>query len=244
MNLTVDIGNSRLKLSVFDDDREYASFVFDDSYKENVDAVLTKYPIDAAILSSVASYDTELVEWMRSRIAVVIDLCYETPVPIKNDYLTPKTLGMDRLAAVVGARHIKPDVPLLVIDAGSAITYDFMSADGCYKGGNIAPGAVMRLRALHDYTERLPIVDLYSPDCPTLIGNTTKSAILGGVVNGIIYEIEGYVASLREGNSNLTIFLTGGDSIFFEKQIKSSIFVVSNLTAVGLNDILNYNLKK
>ncbi|MCQ2351411.1 MAG: type III pantothenate kinase [Paludibacteraceae bacterium] len=244
MNLTVDIGNSRCKVSVFDNDTEIETFSFNSVTAERLDAILSKYNIDAAIVCSVAAPCEDIRALLENRVGRVIELNYETPIPITNAYLTPETLGMDRLAAVIGAWSMEKQTPLLVIDAGSAITFDYLSADGVYKGGNIAPGAVMRSRALNEYTERLPLVSLNENKRNTLMGCDTHSAILDGIINGISFEIEGYIASLKEKNGNLKVFLTGGDAIFLEKFIKSAIFVVSNLTSLGLNTILNYNLNK
>lgn len=242
MNLTIDIGNSRSKLCVFDGDE----IVFSESYntlKIEVLVSLTKqFPIENAIICAVASYNEELLQWLDGHTNRTIVLNAETPLPIKNEYATPETLGLDRIAAVVGAYKQKPGCSLLVIDAGSAITYDFLSADGVYKGGNIAPGAVMRFRALNAYTDKLPLVSLNEKRRNSLLGADTRSAILDGVIYGIIFEIEGYIASLKEKNHDLQIFFTGGDAFFFENYIKNSIFVVSNLNAIGLNQILTYNL--
>lgn len=241
-NLTVDIGNSRIKISVFDGDAQIFSQVYDALTASEIASIVGNYGVGSAIISSVTGYNYDYVAWLKENVKPAILLSCSVPAPVKNGYGTPETLGMDRLAAVAGAAHLKPGVPLLVVDAGTAITYDYMSADGTYYGGNIAPGASLRLRSLSEHTDRLPLVDMRSHHCAEILGQNTQDAIWNGVVRGIAYEIEGYISYLKERESNLEIFFTGGDAFFFEKYIKSSIFVASNLTAIGLNAILNYNL--
>jgi len=242
MNLTVDIGNSRTHLSLFDGDECVAQEAYNQLSADTLSAFLGNAHPDAAIISSVADNATDAVEWLSIRINHVVELTADTPLPIRNAYATPETLGKDRLAAVVGAWSLKPGAPILIIDAGTAITYDFINADGVFEGGNIAPGATMRLRSLNEHTGRLPLVSLSERRRNRLMGDNTRSAILGGVVEGIAFEIEGYIKRLSSEHSGLEVFFTGGDAFFFEKYIKSTIFIVSNLTAIGLNRILKYNL--
>ncbi|MGL4492132.1 MAG: type III pantothenate kinase, partial [Tannerellaceae bacterium] len=157
-------------------------------------------------------------------------------------YKTPNTLGRDRLAAVVGAHSIKPGHNLLVIDAGTAITYEFLNAEGCYMGGNISPGMKTRFKALNYYTQKLPLLN-EDGDTPDL-GDSTETAIRSGVVNGVVFEIDGYINSLRSKYSDLFVFLTGGHSFYFERRLKNSIFADINLVLIGLNTILDYNVEK
>jgi type III pantothenate kinase len=161
----------------------------------------------------------------------------DTPLDIA--YRTPGTLGSDRLAAAVGAWDIQPGKNLLVIDAGSAITIDFVSRDGTYHGGNIAPGIKMRLKALHQFTGRLPMVEKEG-DTPTF-GYDTETAIRSGVLKGIAHEIDGYIEETRSKYGDIFVFLTGGDENSLKNMIKSRIFADKYLVARGLNRILqNY----
>ncbi|MCQ2335805.1 MAG: type III pantothenate kinase [Paludibacteraceae bacterium] len=242
MNLTLDIGNSRTKVCVFDGDEIAFSECYTTLKTEILESLANQFQIENAIICAVAFYNDDLLQWLNSHINRVVVLGSDTPLPIKNEYATPETLGLDRIASVIGAYKQKHGYPLLVIDAGTAITYDFLSADGVYRGGNIAPGAVTRFRSLNAYTDKLPLVSLNEKRRNSLLGTDTRSAILDGVIYGIIFEIEGYIASLKEKNPDLQVFFTGGDAIFFENYIKNSIFVVSNLNAIGLNEILTYNL--
>lgn len=242
MHLTVDIGNSRTKLSLFDSGECVAQEVYNTLSISALSSFVGDNRPDASIICSVADYDSEISEWLKENTGRLIEFTAETPIPITNAYATPETLGKDRLAAVIGAWTLKPNTPLLVIDAGTAITYDFINANGVYEGGNIAPGAVMRLRALNEHTGKLPLVSLNERRRNRLMGDNTRAAILGGVVEGMVFEIEGYIGELSAKNSGLQLFFTGGDAFFFEKYIKSPIFIVSNLTAIGLNAIIEYNL--
>ena len=163
----------------------------------------------------------------------------DTPIPISNRYRTPKTLGSDRLAAVIGASSLKPGKDLLIIDAGTCITYEVIDARGNYWGGNIAPGMQMRLRALHEFTARLPLVEAEG-EVPGM-GYDTETAIRSGVLRGMKYEIEGYIKSMRSKFPHLLVFLTGGDHINFDTNIKNIIFSDKYIVPRGLNKILDYN---
>ena len=162
-----------------------------------------------------------------------------TPIPIGNDYSTSATLGMDRLAAAVGAWSMGVGKDLLVIDAGTAITYDFVSASGVYKGGNIAPGIWLRFRSLHEHTGALPMVE--ARGVVPMLGNDTETAIRSGVLNGIRHEMEGYIDELGSLFPSLLVFLTGGDVDFFDIKIKRRIFAVPDLVLRGLARIVEFN---
>lgn len=175
-----------------------------------------------------------------------------TPIPIRNLYSTPETLGTDRLASVTGAyyeamKHNNDEpTDVLVIDMGTAITYDIIDAAGNYLGGNISPGVAMRLKALHHFTEKLPLVEFShksftAPDEVFAIGDSTSSAILNGVIQGVKFEIKGVIEQLLLKYPRLLIFLTGGDYINFEEQLKKRIFADKFLVAKGLNIIRQYN---
>jgi len=163
----------------------------------------------------------------------------EVPVPIMNRYRTPETLGTDRLAAVVGASSLRPGKDLLIIDAGTCITYEVIDARGNYWGGNIAPGMQMRLRALHEFTARLPLVEAEG-EVPGM-GYDTETAIRSGVLRGMKYEIEGYIKSMRAKFPHLEVFLTGGNRINFDTNIKNLIFTDKYIVPRGLNKILDFN---
>jgi type III pantothenate kinase len=242
MNLCIDQGNSSTKVGIFNQNRLIESFSFVDFGKKEVSALLSKFPIESCIISSVVSDNKELKEDLKNRIQFLTELSHETPIPIKNNYSTPETLGKDRLAAVIGASYLKPDQDILVIDAGTAITYDFIDSSHTYKGGNIAPGLTMRLRSLHEFTGRLPKVEpkIESP----LLGNSTETALISGAVYGIVFEIDGYIDALKIKYPQLSTFLTGGSTFYFDNKLKNAIFAERNLVLIGLNRILLYNVQK
>jgi len=195
-----------------------------------------------AILSSVKSVDDEILQFLSGNFDLFIALDHQTELPIENLYETPETLGKDRLAAAIGANELFPDQNLLVIDAGTAITYDLVSEKNQFVGGNISPGLQMRFNALNHFTGKLPLVS-YSDEFQS-IGKNTTDAIRAGVQNGILYEIDRTIDLFNRNYQNLQIVMTGGDSIFFDKKLNYSIFVHFNLTLIGLNRILEHNAKK
>jgi len=194
-----------------------------------------------AILSSVKPVDDEILQFLSGNFDLFIELDHQTELPIKNLYETPETLGKDRLAAAVGANELFPDQNLLIIDAGTAITYDLVSEKNEFIGGNISPGLQMRFKALNHFTGKLPLVS-YSDEFQN-IGRNTTDAIRAGVQNGILYEIAQTIELFNKNYQNLQIVMTGGDSIFFDKKLNYTIFVHFNITLIGLNRILEYNAK-
>ncbi len=242
LNLTIDQGNSSTKVAIFDELRMVAKANYEPTITTNdLDNLYAKYQITAAIYSSVREDGAEIIEHLRKITPIWFEpLTYTTNLPIKVDYATPETLGYDRVAAAIGAAEHKPNSNLLVIDAGTALTLDILTAKGEYKGGNISPGVKMRFLALNKFTNKLPLVDTHG-DIP-LVGYDTQTAIRSGVVNGIIAEIDGYISENLIKYGDLTVFMTGGDCTFLVKQIKSCIFEDENLLMKGLNRIILHNI--
>ena len=181
----------------------------------------------------------ELINYLESTFDFFIDLNEYTNIPIKNLYDSKSTLGKDRLAAVIGANNFYPKSNVLVIDMGTAITFDFINKKDQYLGGSISPGLEMRFSALNHFTGKLPL--LKKNEKFSLIGSNTESAIISGVQNGIIFEIDSYINNIKKEYEDLKTILTGGDAIFFDKKLKNTIFVDLNLNFIGLNTILEYN---
>ena len=257
MNLVLDIGNTFAKLALFDNQKLQAIYrvrsssngqdtsderdehLSSASLSEKLQYVLDNYLISRAILATVKELD-EATSLLLSTVSFpLITLSSNTPLPIGISYKTPHTLGADRLAAAVGAYTLAPGKDLLVIDAGTAITYDFVSHEGIYNGGNIAPGMYMRLKALHEFTGKLPFVT--ADGATPFIGEDTETAIRSGVIWGILHEIKGYIANYREKHPNLLVFLTGGDAKRFVTPQESCIFADDFLVLKGLNAILSFN---
>lgn len=244
MNLTIDIGNTCTKLTVIENGQVVDFFRTDTLSEMNIEQLLDNFPaITGAIL--ISAQQGEIIEaieaLLRRRVQHFIHFGHGVAVLIRNGYATPETLGPDRLAAAVGAATLYPNSDVLIVDFGTAITCDLVSAEGEFLGGNISPGAALRFRALHQFTHRLPQCELI--DREIFMGRDTVSAIEGGVVNGIVYEVEGYIRDLEKRYPSLRIIFTGGDSNFFAKRVKKTIFATYDLVAYGLNRILEYNAK-
>jgi type III pantothenate kinase len=242
VNLIVEQGNTKLKVAVFDC-RKIASFVFTDKDDTSrVKDMVEQYHPTQGIISSVAGMNGALTDYLKEHLNRLLWLDEHTPVPIRLEYETKEMLGKDRIAAAVGANYLQPERNLLAIDAGTAITYEVIESPGIYKGGNISPGLTTRFRALNAFTERLPLVKEKN-EVP-LVGTSTESAILAGVINGIVYEMDGFIDALKAKYGDIFVFLTGGHSFYFERRLKNHIFADANLVLVGLNRILEYNAKK
>jgi type III pantothenate kinase len=236
LNLIIDIGNNSAKFFLFQGEQIILHTRKENSSFDVIDEWNRLYDIDKVIVSSVITDCESLLDEISKLQCPVIRFDKSTPLPLEVNYRTPGTLGSDRIAAAVGAWGEAPGRNILVIDAGSAITIDFVSKDGKYNGGNIAPGIKMRLRALHEYTDRLPMVEKEG-DIPT-IGYDTETAIRSGVINGVCHEIEGYINEFKQKYCDVLVFLTGGDEKPLKNRIKNCIFADKYLVAKGLNRIL------
>jgi len=241
MHLIADVGNTRTKLYLFACGEPVEADCAPADAAATVARWAATYEIDACALSVVGPPDAALEQALQAVGCPVLRVTGTTPVPLQNAYSTPETLGPDRLAAVVGAASLKPGRPLLVVDVGTCIKYDFVTASGRYLGGNISPGMGMRFRALHEFTACLPLVDGSAPVCEP--GHSTETAIRAGVVHGMRLEIEGYIRFMEKKHPGLLIFLTGGDRANFCKPSKNRIFANCNLVAYGLERILEHHLK-
>ena len=241
MNLIIEQGNSASKVAVYENGEIEAYFVRKCLDRSFLEEVLRDHACDRGIFSSVVEEDRDLISFLKSRLKRLLVLDEHVALPIQVKYETPNTLGRDRLAAVVGAYTLKPRQNVLVIDAGTAITYELLDASGCYLGGNISPGMSTRFHALNAYTSQLPLVS--EPEVLPAIGVSTETAIQAGVVKGIIYEMDGYIDELKARYPNLFVFLTGGHSFYFESRLKNSIFADIKLVLIGLNRILEYNVE-
>lgn len=240
MNLIVDIGNSFIKVAVVEHDDIVWSHRYQSLEQFAGCDVMKLYPsLERAVVASTAMPTAEVATLLRKWGLWVLEMTSQTPVPIGNAYLSPQTLGVDRLAAAVGAVSLVGE-NCLIVDFGSAITIDLVEG-GVFRGGNISPGVAMRFRALHDYTQRLPVCE--PTDDILALGRTTSEAIVQGVMQGITNEIEGYISYFYAKNVKLSLIFTGGDAKRFVKRIKNAIFAKYDLVICGLNRILEYNAR-
>ena len=239
MNLVIDIGNTVAKLAAFDGD-ELKEVVFDSNRTlAQLPEFCKRYPFERAIAVTVVDLEGAVARSLEGLPFPVLWLDKDTPLPVQNLYETPQTLGYDRIAAVVAANACCPGRDLLVIDAGTCVTYEFVDAQGRYHGGNISPGMQMRFKALHHLTGHLPLVSAEGRMLP--MGKDTETAIRAGVLKGMEYEIEGYIRRMKHKYPELLVFLTGGDDFSFDTNLKSIIFADRFLVLKGLNRILGYN---
>ncbi|AOW17113.1 pantothenate kinase [Polaribacter vadi] len=242
MNLIIDVGNTRVKVAVFEEDTIVDFVVFDKiKIVSEIKKIIKKYNITAAIASSVALLSAKKIEKLQSFVEIMF-VSSNLEIPFKNLYATPTTLGVDRIALVFGAFIKYPKKNVLIIDAGTCITFDFLTKNGEYLGGAISPGVEMRYKSLHKFTSKLPLLPINKPE--NFVGNSTKESINSGVVNGVIQEIEGVINQYEKKYLDLTVVLTGGDTNFLSKQLKSSIFANQNFLLEGLNEILIFNKSK
>ncbi len=240
MNLIIDIGNTCVKLLSFKGNEVIEEKRSDKDDVEALKSFCTRYTFDKGIFSTVSELSDEYRKVLLELPFPILEFVSgETPTPINNKYKSPYTLGSDRLAAAVGAYSLTPGHNILIVDVGTCVTFDFINAQGEYLGGNISPGPTMRLKALNHYTSRLPIVDRRgeTPD----IGFNTETAIRSGVLNGIKYEIQGYVNKFIDKYPELYIYLTGGVHLNLLFSEKIHIFADDFIVPKGLNRILEYN---
>lgn len=235
MNLIIEVGNTNLKVAVFDGDE----LIFDKRIPKDIDfdlSLIDNYTIKNAIKSGTGNSNIKLwndlsckkIEFNKSLIS-----------QIKIEYKTPDTLGEDRLLNAFAAAMLYPNRDILIIDCGTCITCTFIDKSKTLAGGSISPGLKMRLQSLHEFTFKLPLIHALNSDFDQLIGDNTESSILSGAYLGAVYEINARMGEYLEKFPNLSIIMTGGDADFFKNKIKSEIFVDSSLTLRGLNYTLN-----
>jgi type III pantothenate kinase len=240
--LIIDAGNTRIKVVVFEEDNIFFKCVFGElNYIKKIKKIFSENEISKVILSSVGKLGKELEDLLQGFQDILV-LTHKTNVPFVNLYKSPETLGVDRIALVSAATIQYPNKNVLVIDAGTCVTFDFKNSHEAYIGGAISPGLNMRYNALNAFTEKLPKLSL--TDKEELIGFDTETSIHSGVVNGLVCEIEGVIDRYKSDFSDLTIVLTGGDGYYLSKRFKNSIFANPNFLVEGLNAILIYNTKE
>ncbi len=238
-NCVIDLGNTRIKAGIFENGELKYSYV-DDNYKSLIDK-LNHHEFGRLLISSVSEEPTAFANSLpQARQKIILDA--KTPLPFENHYLTKSTLGNDRKAAVAGAQKLFASSSCLVIDIGSCITYDLLESGQDYRGGMISPGINIRLKGMHQFTGRLPLIENVE-EVESWVGTTTRESMLSGVLNGIRAEINGVIEAMKSKKGELNVIMTGGDLLFFESSIKGNIFAVPEIVLVGLNAILEFNEK-
>lgn len=241
MNLIVDVGNTLVKAAVFQKDRLQKVEAFEKKlFEKKIQYFFEKFPqIEYSILSSVQNHPKHWENILQQH-SNYLQLSSSTPVSFINNYASPKTLGIDRIALMEAASKKYNSKNVLVIDAGTCITYDFLNNKNEYLGGVISPGLHMRARAMSEFTSKLPFVEVKNFE-HSILGNNTQQCLEIGVVKAAALEIDGFINEYRETFQDLTVILTGGDSQILSNNVKNSIFATSNFLLEGLNQILEFN---
>ena len=240
MLLTIDVGNTRIKAAVFEQNTLVELFVFTkELLLAETEFILNKFPkIKKAVVASVKDVEKELFLSLKDKVEIYF-LTHESKFPFTNLYTTPTTLGIDRMVLASGAVLQFPNQNRLVIDAGTCITYDFIDSDDNYLGGAISPGIRLRYESLHQQTAKLPLLTKKYPE--SFIGNSTQESIHSGVINGVASEIDGFVELYKTQYAKFIIILTGGDAEFLAIRLKNTIFANSNFLLESLNQTFQYN---
>jgi type III pantothenate kinase len=240
MNFIIDIGNTNTKLAVYKEHQKVSVSRINEISCEELEKELCGYKIKRAIVSSVRDLPPFVTDLFTANIPNVHFLSYKSKLPFSIEYETPETLGTDRIAAVAGAYRLFEGNSVLIIDAGTAITFDFL-IDRQFKGGNISPGLDLRLKALHKFTGKLPLIEKsFDYSFP---GRNTTHAILAGVISGVTFEINEYIRTFKKERKKIKIIITGGDSSFLKERISYKTFYMPDIVIDGLNYILRYNAK-
>jgi len=239
LKLTIDQGNSSAKIAIWEGNSLIAEESMKELTRQHLAKMVNRFHPERALCCSVTGNGQRISQWLTARGVEASEVRHDMPLPLKLDYATPHTLGEDRIAAAVGAWSIFLGESLLVVDLGTAATYDYVSADGHFRGGNIAPGIGMRLRSLHSFTARLPQTGGYG-ETP-LLGHDTATAMRAGAVRGVVAEITYYRSQLPEGTH---VVLTGGWAKHVSEFLPFPTTVDKCLVTKGLLSILLYNETK
>lgn len=243
MNLIIDVGNTLAKVAVFQNDEMLEKAVIEkEALGKKIAEISVSHPEISGVVTSNVSKVTFPWPSILQKKAKFIALGPDTKLPFENLYATPKTLGNDRKALVAAASSKYRNKNVLVIDAGTCITYDFKNVENQFLGGGISPGLKMRFKALNSFTANLPLVE--PQENLKLIGDSTLSSINSGVVFGVIKEIDGLIDEYASKYEDLVTIITGGDAQFLSINLKNSIFANSNFLLEGLNYILEFNISQ
>ncbi|MDL2251614.1 type III pantothenate kinase [Odoribacter sp. OttesenSCG-928-J03] len=239
MNLVIDIGNTRLKYGFFEKGELRSSGCDVHELEKKLECLKKGEQEIDILISGSGKIDQRLQELLKSKARLYFYADHALKLPININYQTPETLGFDRIANAVGGNGLFPGRELLIVDAGTAITYDFVDASNSFIGGNISPGYAIRFKSLHEHTDKLPLLkaDAEYDFC----GRNTREAIVNGVMNGIFFEVKEYIDRFIETHENGKIILTGGDSLYIHNRLSSNALLQKDLGIIGLNLIIEHN---
>lgn len=237
--LVLDFGNTALKAVLFKGRELHAQTNLSAPSFREIAAFTGTTEIKNAILSSVIEHPSSLEKEIAAKYRLLV-LGKNTQLPFNNLYKSPGTLGYDRIAAVAAAKQLFPASPVLAIVAGTCITYNLLDGEGNFRGGAIAPGLHMRLQAMHEFTDKLPLVPLLGKH--PLVGDSTETSMRAGVYHAAIAETEGMIRRYAQEFQGLQTVIGGGDASFLADGLKNGIFARPNLVPEGLNSILEYHV--
>ncbi len=238
MNICIDIGNTQTKVGIFQANSLVDTLLYTQLQEQDILNLLNTYPITHSIISVVGEPHPH-IQTILAQSTQCLLLQANTPLPFENQYATPHTLGVDRIALAAAACHFIQQKHILVISCGTCVTFEFINRKAQYLGGAISPGLHMRLQAMHQFTQKLPL--LTYKETSHFNGNSTESCMQSGAFIGIVEEIKGRIALYENEFGPLDIILSGGDCFLFEKHLKKSVFAHPYLTLFGLNKILTHN---
>lgn len=242
MNLIIDAGNTKIKIGVFNRLKLIEKHsVMPETLDKTLPDLIKKHPINHAIISATGKLKKKDLQLLKKTISYV-EVSAKLHYPFKNLYKTPETLGADRYALMTAAITKYPNTNVLVIDAGTCITYDFMNSKGQYEGGAISPGIKTRYTSLNTLTANLPLLD--AKEINFVAGRSTNESIHSGIINGVTFEIDAVINHYKTLTPHLTVILTGGDANFLANRLKNTIFATSNFLLEGLNFLLEINVSK
>ena len=240
MLLAIDVGNTKVKAAVFENNTLLHKEIFNLAlFKNEIEEILKEHPlIKNMIVASVGKVEAAAFLHFSKQVNVHFTT-RDNHFPFQNLYSSPNTLGIDRLVLATGAVLNYPNKNRLIIDAGTCVTYDFVDENDNYLGGAISPGIRLRYEALHNYTANLPLLTKEEPI--NTIGDSTQQSIHSGVINGLTLEMDGFINSYSNIYKNFIIILTGGDTDFLAKRLKNTIFANQNFLLESLNQLFQYN---
>ncbi len=238
-NICIDIGNTQTKLGIFDNSELLETILLPELTTEFLQPILTKYEITHSIVSNVNN-NLEAVAQLLQHKTNYLPFNHFTILPFTNQYQTPQTLGLDRIALAAAATNYATEQNILVISLGTCVTFEFLNRNLTYFGGAISPGLNMRLQAMNHFTAKLPLLNFIEPT--HFNGNTTESCMQSGAFYGILAEVIGRIEWYKNQFGPTEILLSGGDCFLFEKHLKNALFAHPYLTLFGLNKILSHNV--
>lgn len=239
-NLIVDIGNTRTKLAIYENKKQVSYQAFLNENQEDILFFLEQCNATNCMITATGKMPQPVQEYLKNHF-LCIEINEFTELPFTVAYKTKNTLGDDRVAAICGAKSLFPETNCLVITAGTCLTYNIITKENQFLGGSISPGLMMRLKAMHVFTDKLPLLENTKFD--NLIGTSTKESLLSGARKGIIAEVDGIIDEYQLQFQEIKVIICGGDTSFFERRLKNKIFAHQNLVLDGMNEILQYNLK-